>query len=203
MLRLTDLRPDKNTDRKAWNKSWEDDLKQYEIWERFDPPHITLPPEYTRFRETMLPKTRLVLERHTKDICSLQEDIRGFALSQEGLEEKWKGLSDLQREDLILAAIVTTCCIGPDMEDFRKWCPEITLATMGKTKGQGFMDLLTMIVTHDPGKAIRKPISFKNKVLERNWDHPLLQSQRENIISNRCYFISLFVWRVLLALVSL
>jgi hypothetical protein len=203
MLRLTDLRPDKNIDRKAWNKSWEDDLKQYEVWERFDLPYIALPPEFTQHTETVLAETRLVLERHTKDICSLQEDIRGFALSQDGLEEKWKGLSDLQREDLILAAIVVTCCIGPDMEDFRKWCPEITLATMGKTKGQGFIDLLTIIVTHDLGKPITKPISFKNKALERNWGHPLLQSQRESINSNRCYFISLFIWRTLLALVSL
>ena len=203
MLRLTEPRPDKNIDRKAWNKSWEDDLRQYEIWERFDLPHFALPQEFTRSRESSLPQTRLVLERHTKDICTLQEDIRGFTLSQDGLEEKWKGLSDLQREDLILTAIVTTCCIGPDMEDFRKWCPEITLAAMGQTKGQGFIDLLTIVVTHDPGKTIRKPISFKNKALERNWGHPLLQSDSESIISNRCYFISLFIWRVLLALVSL
>ena len=197
-------RPDKHTDRVAWNKSWEDELNEdYERWQS-DCPFIPSP-ELAQFTLSTLAQRRLTLEQKSKEISRLQDDIQNFVRGEDGLEEKWRELKDGERLDIILTALFTTSCIGPDMEKHRAWCPDITLAKIGGRKGQGFIDLLGVFITSDSSKPRKKPIYFKDAMLDRYMGDtsPGTQALKANIDSDRSYFISFFIWRVLLTLASL
>jgi hypothetical protein len=202
--RLNGARPDKHTDRVAWNKSWEDELNEDYKWQSDNCPFIPSP-ELTQFTLSSHAQLNLTLEKHSKEISRLQDDIQNFVRGKDDLEEKWRDLKDGERLDIILTALFTTSCIGPDMESYRKCCPDITLAKIGGRKGQGFIDLLGVFITSDSSKPRKKPIYFKDAVVDRynGGTSPGAQALRAGIDSHRSYFISFFIWRVLLTLASL
>ena len=202
-LNLTSPRPDKHVDRSAWNKSWEDDLKQYKSLRPALLGSISIPTEIRKYARSQISQTGLA--KQTRSICILQQDIRNYALPRlatDDFEGKWKELNSNRRKEVLLEALYKTSCAGPDMEDYRKWCPEMTLPSLSAENGRLFIDMLKKIITDDPTRQRTEPISFSHSMVNQIFRHDLFESIKPLLESSRCYFISLTVWRITLAFVS-
>lgn len=199
-LNLTSPRPDKHIDRSAWNKSWEDDLKRYELLPHDVFANVGISTERRKFNDALTPQSRLWLEKQTQHICVLQQDIRNYALPRlatDDLEAKWNKLDLDRRKEILLEALYQTSCVAHDMENYRKWCPEMTLPNLSANNGRLFIDLLKEILPDDPTK---QPIIFMHPTIDLISRYKSLEPLKPAIESNRCYFISMTVWRILLAL---
>jgi len=78
-LQRTSPRPDKDTNLKAWNKSWEDDLRRYDrlVWEgataRLPPEFHKLPQGTPAFRQRETAKETLAaLQSQTRDLALMR-----------------------------------------------------------------------------------------------------------------------------------
>lgn len=142
-LNLTSPRSDKRVDQSAWNKSWEDDFKRYESLppDIFD--DVGIPTKIRTSIDARFPQTRRSLEKQTRDICVLQQDIRNYALPRlatDDFEGKWKELDPDRRKEILHEALYKPSCAGPDMEDHRRWCPEMTIPNLSAELG-GFSSI--------------------------------------------------------------
>ncbi|KAF8967638.1 hypothetical protein BDZ97DRAFT_1916589 [Flammula alnicola] len=149
-LRLSKSRPDKHTNRMAWNESWEKDLDIYETF-RYKFPSIPLlqPPNHS-------PKDRIGVEMGLmafnqtfhNDLFLLQQDVCRRAttrLATDDFAEKWTALKPACREEYILEALYKTSTAGPDFEQFRQWCPDLKVDTLGR-EGASYLDLLMFLI---------------------------------------------------------
>ena len=203
-------RPDKDAARVAWNQSWESDLQYY--YGAVKNGHIKgihVPQHVQNFSRGPTQMMELGLLQQTKHINKLQQDIRDFALPKlaiEDLEENWKSLDPTRREQLILLAFYKASTSSPDMERHRQWCPEMIIAHISANDGKYFMDLLTTIITQRSDTPDPEVINFPNPTFDYLLGSPGVRALGEIIRrqaeSNRTYFISLVVWRILLAFVS-
>lgn len=203
-------RPDKDVARVAWNQSWETDLEQYySAVKRGHIQGIHIPQHVQNFFRGPKQNIELALLQQTKHVGKLQQDIRNFALPKlaiEDLEDNWRSLNPTRREQLILLAFYKASTSSPDMEHHRKWCPEMTIANIAANDGKYFMDLLTTLITRRSDAPDAEVVHFPNPTVDYLLGSPGINAMGETMkryaLSNRTYFISLVVWRILLAFVS-
>jgi hypothetical protein len=207
-LNLSKSRPNKHTDRTHWNSSWEHDLK---IWQTFE---RTLPDLYLEDRRVHAHgvRTESVLLRGLEyiklDIIRLQLDLHHKAvirMATRDFAEEWTALSVRSRETHLLEALYRVSNAGPDMEDHRKWCPELTLQAFAQ-EGRPYIDLLELFVN----SAI---VTVKDKKIVTFFPHPVVDkvfALAEDLQGStfalkmrldRALFITMFLWRTLLAFV--
>ncbi|KAK0455235.1 uncharacterized protein EV420DRAFT_589446 [Desarmillaria tabescens] len=200
------LRPDKDKYRKAWNKSWEDDLlDRYPPGQK--PPNMIspIPPERIRFLKDAesLPSLQLEKDSRTKEICILQRDLAEAAvtgLSNDNLEERWRSLSQQRREELVLEGLYVTSCVPNGMETWRTWCPEMTVATLSGTNDRDFIHLLKMLLPVDRVKeTLGTPLLVPNPAFEELMmtDDAMLRRMVDRYRLYRSYFITMAVWSIL------
>ncbi len=85
-------------------------------------------------------------------------------------------------------------------------CPEMTIANISANDGKYFMDLLTKLITQRSDAPDSEVINFQNPtfdyLLGSSGVRALGEIVRRYAESNRTYFISVVVWRILLAFVG-
>ncbi|KAK0455236.1 uncharacterized protein EV420DRAFT_589522 [Desarmillaria tabescens] len=203
---MSRLRPDKDKCRQAWNKSWEDDLlDRYPPGRKPSNMISAMSSQSIRFfkdTETLL-SLQLKQDTRTKEICTLQRDLAEVAvkdLSNDNLEERWRSLSQQRREELVLEALYVTSCVPNGMEDWRIWCPEMTVATLSGTNDRDFIHLLKMLLPVDQVKeTLSTPLLLPNPAFEelvRTNDTGLRKLANRYRLS-RSYFITMTVWNIL------
>ncbi|KAF8888829.1 hypothetical protein BD779DRAFT_1672150 [Infundibulicybe gibba] len=195
----TKKRPNKDTDRFRWNQSWEKDLQDsYLAFARvknFSPP--------SNQEASLESHMQLYLHRQTRDICSLQTDLYNIAvqhIASEGFEDEWMKTTQARKEELVLEGLYQVSGIAPDMEGFRKWCPEATIAYLAGNGGRNFLDLLKKHIPENIGVELTKPIYIPNASVDRLIDsQPQSRATAAMVRLHRSYFLTMVLWRMILA----
>ncbi|KAF8889365.1 hypothetical protein BD779DRAFT_341465 [Infundibulicybe gibba] len=198
-------RPNKDTDRLRWNQSWEKDLRDsYRAFARlknFSPPQQ--PRSHQEAISAAEPHLRLYLHRQTRDICTLQTDLYNKAIqhiASEGLEDEWLKTAQARKEELVLEALYRASGAGPNMEDFRKWCPEATIAYLAGNGGRNFLDLLKKHIPENTGVELTEPIYIPNTSVDRLINsQPQFRTMAAGMRLHRSYFLTMVLWRMILA----
>ncbi|KAF8159625.1 hypothetical protein B0H34DRAFT_411554 [Crassisporium funariophilum] len=197
-LPLTASRPDKHRNRSAWNASWEKDL---ETWLHPPQPSVRGPLLYTK--DNAPGWVPMVMEIVRSEILVLQNDICERAVMKANLTEDWVALEPARRKDIVLEALYNTSCIGPDMEQYRQWCPDMTVEALGN-KGEPYIKLLEFLVRSNSDS--RQEITlFPHPLVDKVFGLEALQVPMHAPKSRleRCYFVTLVIWRIYLAFYGL
>lgn len=206
-LDLSKSRPNKHTDRARWNLSWENDLKIWQIFEH-TPPNLYL--QDRRIHAHGI-RTESVLLRGLEyiklDIIRLQSDLHHKAvirMATRNFAEEWTALSASSRETHLLEALYQVSNTGPDMEDYRKWCPELTLQAFAQ--GRPYIDLLESFVSSatETVKEKKTVTFFPHPVVDKIF--AMVEDLQGSTFAlkmrlDRALFMTMFLWRTLLAFV--
>jgi len=147
-LNLSTVRPDKHKDRISWNVSWEEDLGIYTTFKHDLPELYLRNPNFAVYGKEFEAVIDYMNDVRKAELIAIQEEAARKALARlaaEDFGEKWAALAVDIRKKHILEAIFKTSTTGPDMEDYRKRCPDITLDRLGN-KGQAYLDLLMHLI---------------------------------------------------------
>jgi len=199
-LQRTSARPDKDTNLKAWNKSWEDDLRRYDrlVWEgataRLPPEFHKLPQGTPAFRQRETAKETLAaLQSQTRDLALMR-------LATDDFEEKFRTMHAARREQTVLEAFHWTASQG--MEGYRTWCPDMTVQNMSQRGGRYFLELLKRIVTEGPTASKSGLVNFPHPTVDMVFIPKHVGDALRTIREERCCFISMVIWRIISKFVS-
>ncbi|KAH8093893.1 hypothetical protein BXZ70DRAFT_1010221 [Cristinia sonorae] len=194
-LKLSKTRPDKYTDRALWNESWEKDMKIYETFRDKGIPDLSLGGSSPSLKSSNL-------DELCRDLLTLQSDVRRKAITRlatDQFAEKWADLPAEKRMDHILEALFRTCTASPDFEDFRKWCPDMTVEGLGRDPGS-YMDLLGVLTDGVDGQLTVFPHPVVDAILERlRQRSPNAEVFLEMLRLGRTNFVTMVLWRVYLS----
>lgn len=201
--------PEERKRRIKWNMEWERKLKNkyFPGIELQGSLSETMAPATVKFLAELSPHVNLQYISRVRELCILQKDLSSFAvqkLAMDDLENKWYGMQQKDRENFILDGIWRAAHVGPDSERQREWCPEITIENLSSLTGQvGFIRLLKMLMPNDLDDELTEPIMVPHPVIDK-----LLPSSGDttsfdftNIRLNRCYFMTMTAWQILLSFV--
>ncbi|KAJ6567846.1 hypothetical protein B0H10DRAFT_1054095 [Mycena sp. CBHHK59/15] len=149
--------------------------------------------------------SQLCLSVATKEVCRLQDDLASLAarqFSNDDFEKKWAQLTDTRRGALVLEALVAAASVGPDMESRRNWCPEMTVEFLARDRGKNLIDLLDQLMPEDLTQPITEPLFIPNKAVDLLFQ-PLCKRAARGLYVERAYFLTLVLWRILLAFYEL
>ncbi|KAK0188438.1 hypothetical protein F5146DRAFT_1122637 [Armillaria mellea] len=136
-----------------------------------------------------------------REIYTLQRDLVKAvvpAFAHEGFEEKWRALTQKRREELVLEGL-------PDMEDRRRWCPEMTVKGLAGNSDKDLIQLLKLLLPKDQIKDdLTGPIHLPNAQFEKMTeidpnDHGLRRLVDMHRLQ-RSYFITMTLWSTFNAL---
>lgn len=200
------LRPDKHTQRKQWNASWEQDLNNgySTAMQPRRRPKIVSSPELKKLVRDTLQQSLLAQEKTLQSIIQLQKDIVEYASIKHrhgDVVAAWKGINEPTRRDIVLEAFYNVSLAGPDMEGHRKWCPDMTIANICRNSGQLFLQNLSTLIEYWAANPAL-PALFQHAAVDRVNDEMDVDLMVKNNKISRAYFVSFVVWRILLGLVS-
>jgi hypothetical protein len=206
--------PDKNGDRRAWERAWTRRLAdQYDS-------------SSSRPRFLDSPGARQVLDtvgvdeqnsynelRIREAVCEVQRDLAEMAvqaLAQEEFEKQWTSLSKTSRETMILDGIHHACCASGDMERRRDWCPDVTVEALEAGGGRGYIKMLKLLLPTDSisrtsSEVLVVPypaIDSTLRMTPTEAQNPVYKHHIEALRVGRMYFISLVVLNIFLGFVS-
>lgn len=201
------LRPDKHTQRRRWNASWEQELNdgyKTAMQPRRLPKMVSSPELKKLVRDTMQ-QSLLAQEKTLQSIIQLQKDIVEYASvkhSHANVVSSWEGVDEATRSDIVLEAFYQVSLAGPDMEGYRKWCPDMTIANICRNRGQLFLQLLSALIGYWKANPAL-PALFPHPAVDRVNEELDIESMAKNNKISRAYFVSFMIWRILLKLVSI
>ncbi|KAJ6489195.1 hypothetical protein C8R47DRAFT_477682 [Mycena vitilis] len=147
------------------------------------------------------------MDRLTYHIRSLM--IRALErIVVDGFETCWMEFSSHEREEFILEGLVATCEVSGSYEAWREWCPELTLTRLNDRSGEGFNNLLCPLRNDTLGSRDEgyKYNTVANAVFDKIMaqpaspnPHPGCVMLQRMIHGQRTYFLTMFVWNVLLS----
>lgn len=204
-------RPDKHTDRIAWNASWERDLA-LEFDPRLPHPNLASTIPAPLLRGYLSDHMQIGLDNQLRFLCDLQQRIAQSAIlkfADEDFEGAWKAIGTVKRAELVLEGIYRAAKENVDMESRRRWVPELNVGKLSSGDGEGYLALLKELIPDDADKVITEPIFVPHPVVDqilRISDaefemKPGLKTTRREILARRASFLSLAVWNTLLAFV--
>lgn len=196
-------RPDMHTNKRGWNKSWEDDLHQYDTLALEGAKGVVHPRLHHLPNNTTL---TLEMEKAMNYVIDLQSRIRAVALMRlatDDFELKFKSMDSSLREDLILEGFYLACCSSPEIEISRSWCPEMTIRHLSQNGGKGYLDILMKIVESDPSTSSNQPILFSHSTFDNIYSFENSGDMFIRMQETRCHFISVVVWTIIQKIVSL
>ncbi|GAA5967966.1 hypothetical protein JCM3765_005561 [Sporobolomyces pararoseus] len=166
-------RPDYKLDIKAWNEVYEAYLAH--LWgpnsttKRIDLEKVQ---EYDSWLSGPAILNRENKRKNVRDYSSkLAQIVLHSEIKQDSLLEKWKNLSQGEREIEFFASMKTMTDNGNEASQTRNEVPEITLSRMTENGGQGFIDLVNHFVENYkksltvPSHDVYQPL--ENKVYDR------------------------------------
>ncbi|GAA5940709.1 uncharacterized protein JCM15063_006336 [Sporobolomyces koalae] len=209
-------RPDYKVDIRAWNKAYEAYLVH--LWgpeskaKRIDLDKVQ---EYDSWASGPAILNREAKRRNVRDYgAKLAQIVLHSELKQAPLLDKWRNLTQDEREQEFFASMKTMTDNGSQASQTRNEVPEITLARMTDNNGQGFIDLVNHFVDNfkknltDPSFDIFQPL--QHKVYDRVYMHdrsedapPLPKGVRafqEEMLLDRHLYMILFAIGILLKL---
>lgn len=201
-----DRRPDKQKQRQQWNASWERDLNnayKSAMRPRRGPKMVSAPEVKKVIRDSMQ-QLLLTQEKQLQSIIELQKDIVEYASVERRYEDvaaAWKDIDDATRRDIALESLYIVSSAGPDLEGYRKWCPDMTIAHICEDTGQLFLHYLSAVIAHWDGNPTL-PTLFQHAAVNRVNEELDIEFMAQRHYVSRAYFVSFIVWRILLALVS-
>lgn len=205
-IRPAEQRPDKTAHRIHWNQTWEQDL---ELTYRagYLPPRNADPKLQKLIASVLPPKGHQSIAelREARDICALQTDVAQYALGcliYDGFERKWMAAPSARREELVLEGLCLAAGAAPFMEEYRKWCPELTLRTLAhEYGGQGYLDLLMEHMPDEIGQEVTTPVLVRHAGVERFLAVESMSMIAPRLRLHRAYFMTLTLWQILLTFV--
>jgi hypothetical protein len=187
-------RPNKHADRIRWNESWERDLKKS---------------NYGSSRRVISftgPGSDDLADVATSEVCQLQQDLCEYAvghITNDDFAEQWKTLPQPRREELVLDALFQTSCAEPNVENYRQWCPEMTIAYLASNDGRGLLSLLLGILPEDLQETFIEPIVVNHTGVDQLLKNKKFRASATRYRKHRTYFISMVLFRVILAFVRI
>ena len=206
--------PDKNGDRRVWERAWTRRLAL----------HYSSSSSRPRFLDSS--GTRHLLDtigldeqaaynmlRIREAVCEVQRDLAEItvkALAQDDFEKQWTSLTKKAREKLILDGIHHACCASGDMERRREWCPDVTVDALEAGGGRGYLKMLKLLLPTDSVSrtspellVVPHPtVDALLRMTPTEAQNPAYKHQIESLRVARMYLISLVVLNVLLGFVS-
>lgn len=205
-------KPDIKKNRVAWNEAWEKDLAaQYALGDQMPSFYSIVKQSPNRYTADSYSTTLLNTMRIKQGVCELQHDfaVRMVeSLTTDRFEERWRDLLDARRRELVLEGICRAVLAGgPEMEERRIWCPEITLNGLTQQRGSGYMELVKKLLPADVNSPISEPIFVAhpliNRVMKDDGTDRRVSTEIQQMRLSRTYFLSTVAWQTLLAFVSL
>ncbi|KAK0215001.1 hypothetical protein IW262DRAFT_256649 [Armillaria fumosa] len=199
---MAPTRPNKKTDRIGWNKSWERELSGIFASRRLISVYKGMPQQTLQFIRQSSTRLQDDFNSQMREVCTLQRDLVKAvvpAFAHEGFEEKWRALTQKRREELVLEGLYVTSCAGPDMEDRRRWCPEMTVETLAGNNDKDLIQLLKLLLPKDQIKNdLTAPIYLPNAEFEKMVetdpnDHGLRRLVDMHRLQ-RMYFVTMTLW---------
>ncbi|KAJ7652705.1 hypothetical protein DFH06DRAFT_1299495 [Mycena polygramma] len=141
------------------------------------------------------------------DIHTLQLDLMAKASEKivaDRFEACWMKHSPHEREEFILEGLVATCGLSSSYEDWRAWCPELTLKRLNDRSGEGYINImhdLTLPASRKPKEVPDSYMTILNAVFDTMISptaHPGSVMLQRMIQGQRTYFLTMVVWHVLL-----
>ncbi|KIP03873.1 hypothetical protein PHLGIDRAFT_218055 [Phlebiopsis gigantea 11061_1 CR5-6] len=207
----TTNRPDINTARRAWEKSWEDDFtRNYRVLGQYRGNLLSLLP--AEMVSTYDSDGNLIqLEHEVALLCQLQQDMARAAaiqFSEQNFEEGWKGLSRSKREEVVLEGIYRTMRL-PDMEERRQWCPDSTLNNLASRGGEEYLRILRGLMPETLHTRLTEPHHISHAVIDRLFT-PTAQQKRnagqasvfKSFKTSRTYALTTVIWNIFLAFIG-
>ncbi|KAI0701033.1 hypothetical protein BC835DRAFT_1324575 [Cytidiella melzeri] len=207
-------RPDKHTDRLAWEASWAKDLSDF-----YDRPLRNLPrPTVGSFSPQSLallalPDNPLHCQQKCREICSLQSDLARAVIPAcvgEDFERNWKKMAEQQRREVVLEGLYRASCVAW-LEERRGLCPEFTLRSLSAWNGTEYLRLLREILPSMPlseTARITSPIFIPHPKIDYIWalsmgdlhdGFPGWKAWVNKSLLDRTYFASMALWNIFLA----
>ena len=165
-------------------------------------------PQTAAFLAKIQPHTRLACLNQSREICTLQRDLFEFAAERfvlDDLEQKWQDLTQNRREELVLEGIWRAAHVGPDLESYREWCPDITVKNLAGNTTNGFLQLVQRLMPPDLESDLKEPIKIPHPVVDQLLRVPQnfrAKGTADNEQLPRCYFITMTLWQIMLAFVG-
>ena len=186
-------RPNKHTDRIRWNESWERDLKKSNYGS-------------SRRAISYVPGAEDPADVTTSEVCQLQHDLSEYIvrrITDDDFAEQWKILPQPRREEMILNALFEASCAEPNVENYRQWCPEMTIAYLTSNDGRGLLSLLLAILPEDLQETIVEPIIINHAGVDQLLKNKKFRASATRHHKHRTYFISMVLFHVVLAFVRI
>ncbi|KAF7358791.1 MSS51-like protein, mitochondrial [Mycena sanguinolenta] len=172
-LHLKSERPNKHTDRVAWNDHFEFDIEL--TYGKFS------------YESKQFPLLENIKGHDWGDITWLNLNIanrakelmhsEGVLISQSlenlhygDFERKWQGLPLEKKKDLALEGLYRGACNCP-WDNGRKSCPELTISSLVGDGEYSFINLLKRIVEHDPtgNRRVRELFRFRHPYVDHQF----------------------------------
>ena len=187
------LRPNKHADRIHWNESWERELKKS---------------NYASSRRVTVSYAAGSDDSDvaTSEVCQLQHDLCEYAvrhITDDDFTAQWKTLPQTRREELVLNALFQASCAEPNVENYRQWCPEMTIAYLASNEGRGLLALLLGILPEDLQETFVEPIVVDHAGVNQLLRNKKFRASAPRYRKHRTYFMSLVLFHVILAFVRI
>ena len=167
-------RPNMHTSRRAWEKSWDDDLDRN--WELFGVYDADLwayfTPESRKNATTTMNDDPRVLKLAGEEdtLCELQVSLAqeaGARFTRDDFENKWRTMDLQKREEIVLGGIYETMTAPGDWEESRRWVPESTLTNLTRDNGEGFLRLVQALMPSALDEPLKEPIFVPHPIVDR------------------------------------
>ncbi|KAI5822907.1 hypothetical protein K523DRAFT_358034 [Schizophyllum commune Tattone D] len=187
--------PNPDQPREQWNNSWERAIVAF-----YEGPQL----RYSGPLSLAEPKNLLAYGHSllVKDILDLQNDLvfkATLRLRCDDLENKWTSFTVSQRREFCLEGLFTACTVyGVDLGMCRKWCPELTLDSLS-SQPEKYLALVRRFASNDLENKITTPIMVVNATVD-TFIRYLPEIDIERHLYERTFYLSMMVWRTLLAI---
>ncbi|KAJ6492028.1 hypothetical protein C8R45DRAFT_190981 [Mycena sanguinolenta] len=163
-------RPNKHTDRVAWNNHFECDIEMiYGGFSYDDPPLL----QEGRFDLGNITELNLRIAEHTKDLMCEEGLLIALALeklSYGNFQMEWKNLDLAKKKDLALEGLYRGACLCP-RDNSRISCPELTIKSLVGDSEYNLINLLKRIMKHDPtgNRRVKELYLFRHPKVDHQY----------------------------------
>lgn len=199
----TENRPDMHTERRAWEKSWEDDFERnYRMFAQLPCSILVVIPKKV-VQSANTDSNLLALEQLERALCELQQRLAHEAAiecANLDFESRWRALSAEKREEVVLEGIYRTMRVAGN-ESRRQWCPDSTLSHLASQDGEEYLRMLRCLVPDNLDARIVEPIQIPHAIVDRMFTPSATEAQSpgcrtmlRTFRTSRMYILTHVIW---------
>ncbi|KAJ7642052.1 hypothetical protein FB45DRAFT_901686 [Roridomyces roridus] len=174
-LRQPPPRPDRHTDRVAWNEWFETELAlRYEGY-AYDSIAFEYCPDALPWECHTMTWRNLTIAQHKKELMSTEGVLIAMALENityGTFEAEWKALSMEKKRELALEGLYRGSCNCPG-DNLRHACPELRIEVLIGDGEYNVINLLKCIMAHDPtgNRRVKELFLFEHPYITHEFRH--------------------------------